>query len=75
MKNLIRNINIIINDVKNMKTFESIDQISADMEVVMGEIIVDLSKFKKNNKAAGARVRKYILIFNALGKSFKKFSI
>jgi len=45
------------------------------MEVVNGEMLIDLNKYRAGNKAAGKRVRKYTLIAAKLGKKFRKESI
>lgn len=76
----IRDVNEILNDVTIMrrtnKIFEgSLSQLIIDMEVVLGEAIIELGKFKDNNKAAGKRVRKYTLALETLGFSFRKASV
>lgn len=80
MNELIRDVDDILFDVQYARTSKStldipLDQVMADMEVILGEIIVNLSKFKDNNKIAGKRVRKYTLALTTLGATFRKLSV
>ncbi len=77
---VIRDVNDILKDVNIARTSKKVietplEQLIMDLEVILGEFIVDLSKFKENNKSAGVRARKYSIALETLGLSFRKASI
>ena len=55
---------------------EPIEQIVADIEVVLAEMLVDLHKYAVyDNQSAAKRVRSYTLIMETLGLGYRKGSL
>lgn len=76
-----RSIEDIVSYVKELrknkeKVGEPVDQIIADMEVVLGETLVELHKYSVyDNKSAAKRSRSYTLVLETLGQGFRRESL
>lgn len=75
-----RTIEKILNDVKTARVNKvplnwTEKDLSEDISIVCGEIIVELPKCLKGNKAAKKRVRDYTKLMETLGKDYRKASL
>jgi hypothetical protein len=53
----------------------TLEDVTSDIDILSAEILLQTSKVRKGNKSAAARVRKYLLALETLGKEFRKKSI
>jgi hypothetical protein len=75
-----RTIEKVVSDVKAARVNKqalnwSIKDLTEDIGIVCGEILVNLPKVDKGNQAAAKRVRDYTKVLETLGKDFRKASV
>jgi len=75
-----RTVEKIVNDVKQARIDKialgwSVEDLTEDMGIICAEILVDLPKVNKGNKAAAKRVRTYTKVLETIGKDFRKASL
>ncbi len=75
-----RTIEKVLADVKSARIKKQplnwpVQDTAEDMEIVCAEIIVDIQKVKKGNKASAKRVRDYTKVMETLGKDFRLTSV
>lgn len=75
-----RTVEKVVSDVKQARIDKiplgwALQDLTEDIGIICAEILIDLPKVNKGNKAAAKRVRTYTKVLETLGKDFRKSSV